>query len=497
MKFRIIAAIAASALSLCACDSVLKEEVFSQMDPDKMFSTEVGVQRILFSAYDFAAINGNFGGNIQFQEEWVCDQFWETGGAVNQQYMPMSQFTFTSSYPDHWTTLWNRFYKAVRDANIVLENLADSPLADDVKKLYEAEARFIRASVYYKGCTLWGGMILRTSTQDPSDTPRSTAEETYKFVEEEMLAAAEALPKDSGSSSYEYGRATKGAAYAYLCKLYLNTKQWQKCADMADKIFALGKYELWPNYSTLFKVENEMTNKEFIWVYPCSSKGTGNEMMCGAYPGSFASCKLGTEQETVVFLDNMRNWARMDRLWDSFYDSFDPADQRRTLIISEYVNTAGKTIQLHGDNNCRSFKYWPDVNANGNPSNNDIPVFRLADIILAKAEALNEIKGPNQETLDLIQQVRNRAGLTTPLSLSAYPTKEALRHRIMDERGWELYGECMRRQDLIREGTFLQVAQARLDRQYQSKLVLTEQHLLFPIPQTEVDASGVQQNPGW
>ncbi len=477
---------ALTVISVSGCNDMLKEEVFSELDPAKMFSTQTGVERVLFNAYDYAAVNDNFGGNIQFQEEWVCDQFWETGGAVNQQYVPMSNFSFDSSNPSHWTNLWNRFYKSIRDCNLVLENIESSPVSEDTKKLMTAEARFIRASVYFKMHSLWGTVPLRLTTTGSANLEKCTTEEIESFIEEEMTAAAADLPVRGALSGYQYGRATKGAAQAYLCKHYLQTKQWQKAADMAKVIIDSKVYALWPDYTTLFTVDNEQTNTEFIWVYTCSSLGPGNQLMNGAFPPDFKS----TVDGKITYLSNMRNWARMDRVWDSFYNSYDPADKRLGLFITQYYNSKGVLVNLAGKDNIRLFKYTPDINAVGNAHGNDIPVLRLADIILARAEALNELNGPTQEALDLLQQVRDRAGLTDKLQLGSF-TKETLRDRIFQERSWELVGENHRREDLIRQGKFIEAAKARTLKQYGEVVSnkIDEHFLVFPIPQTEIDAN--------
>ena len=488
MKHKLLSLLALAVIA-AGCENMLKEEVFSQLDPETLFQSAAGVERVLYGAYDNLAINGNFGGNIHFQEEWTCDQFWETGGAVNQQAVPMLNFTFDSSYPTHWNELWNRFYRGIRNCNIVLENIDGSPVAEESKTIMKAEARFIRAAIYYKALMLWGGVPLRTKTTDPAKMARSTAEELGKFIDDELNAIKDDLPERGKRSGYQYGRATRGAAYGYLCKYYLNTKQWQKCADIAKDIIDSKVYELWPDYATLFTVDNERSNKEYLFAYTCNATGTGNEEMNGAFPAAFKS----TVDGKIVFTDNMRNWARMDRVWDSFYNSFDAADKRRSLFITEYVNASGKTVSLLGENNIRSFKYIPDPNAVGNAHGNDIPVIRYADILLARAEALNELNGPTQEALDLIQQVRDRAGLTDALALGSF-TKESLRERILEERSWEFYQENLRREDLIRNGTFISRARERL-----SNPNLDNHFLVFPIPQKEVDATeGVcAQNPGY
>ncbi|WP_339738392.1 RagB/SusD family nutrient uptake outer membrane protein [uncultured Sunxiuqinia sp.] len=485
-KYYISAVLLVTSMMFSSCEEQLNEDVFSQLDPGTLFNSANGVERVLFGAYRDAQITDNFGGNIWFQEEWTCDHFWETGGAVNLQATVMLAFTWDASYPTHWTGLWNNCYYSVRNCNLVLENIDQSPIDDATKERLVAEARFVRASAYYILYTMWGPVPLRFSTTGDLAMARATDAEMQTFLEKEFSDVSSVLPARD-TPGYQYGRATRGAALGYLTKFYLNTKQWQKCADAAKDLMDLNEYELWPDYTTLFTVDNETRQKEFVWVYPCSTQGPGNEFMNGAFPPQFKS----TVDGSIVFKENMRNWARMDRVQDSFYNSFDPADERRELIISEYINTAGKTVSLLNNNNTRSFKYVPDPDAVGNSHGNDIAVIRYADILLSRAEALNELNGPTQEALDLIQEIRDRAGLTTPLVLGDY-TKESLRDRILDERGWELYAEKVRRQDLLRHGKFVSSAKAR------GIAIADEHHKLFPIPQTEINANPLcEQNSGY
>lgn len=474
-------------LTFTGCQSWLDEDVYSQLDPGTLFTSANGVERVLFGAYRDVQFNGNFGGNIEFHEEWTCDQFWETGGAVNLQATVMLGFTWDASYPTHATDLWNRCYTSIRNCNLVLENIDAAPLDDKVKARLTAEARFVRAIAYYKLYTRNGGVPLRLTTTGDLNMARCSADDLKDFIEKELLATVDALPKNIGEiSGYQYGRATKGAAMGFLCKLYLNTKQWQKCADMAQNIMNLGQYELWPDYTTLFMVENERKNKEFIWVFTCSPLDPGNEIMNGCFPPEYASKTDGS----MPFLPNMRNWARMDRLWDSFYNSFDPKDERRKTILTEYINTKGQTISLLNDDNTRMFKYVPDPNAVANAQGNDIPVIRYADILMARAEALNELNGPTAEVFDLVNRIRERVKVE-PLKSGGF-TKESMRDHILKERGWEFYGENLRRQDLLRHGKFIEYAKAR------GIKIADDHHKLFPIPQTEIDANPLcEQNPGY
>lgn len=487
LKYYISSVLIVTALLFTGCKEQLKEEVFSQLDPEALFSSANGIERVLFGAYRDAQIVDNFGGNIWFQEEWTCDQCWETGGAVNLQAVVMLGFTWDASYPTHFTGLWNNCYNSVRNCNLVLENIDKSPVDETAKTRLIAEARFVRASAYYILYTFWGSVPLRLATTGDLEMARTTDAEMQTYLEKEFSEVSKVLPNKGEISGYQYGRATKGAALGYLTKFYLNTKQWQKCADAAKQLMDLGIYELWPDYNTLFTVENEEKNKEYIWAYPCSPLTPGNEFINGIFPPSFSK----TVDGSIVFLPNMRNWARMDRMYDSFYNSFDPVDARKKLIITEYINTAGQKISLLNQNNTRPFKFVPDINAVANSHGNDLPVIRYADILMARAEALNELNGPTQGALDLIQMVRNRAGLKTPLVLSSY-TKESLRDHILNERGWEFYIEKLRRQDLLRHGKFISSALAR------GLKNADDHHKLFPIPQTEINANPLcVQNPGY
>ena len=110
--------------------------------------------------------------------------------------------------------------------------------------------------------------------------------------------------------------------------------------------------------------------------------------------------------------------------------------------------------------------------------------------MLCKAEALNELEGPNRESIDLINMIRDRAK-TDEITLAQYPTKEALRDFILAERGREFYSEGLRREDLIRHGKFISnaISRGKNAKDYQ---------VLYPIPLTQMQAnSSLVQNKGY
>jgi len=164
---------------------------------------------------------------------------------------------------------------------------------------------------------------------------------------------------------------------------------------------------LHPVYKDLFKVENER-NKEYIWVRPAipsSDRVTANSWSNVSFPENFKSApEIG-----LTFKSTWLNWPNEFRIYDDFYNSFENNDNRKELMITKYINNSDVEITLLGNDNVRSFKYWPDQNNTGAAHGNDIPEIRFADIYLSLAEALNETQYPNQEALKYINMVRKRA----------------------------------------------------------------------------------------
>jgi hypothetical protein len=463
-------------LSFCfsGCEDALKEEVYSQLAPENFLTTEEGIQSVLFAAYAEQAIIGNRGNFIVHAEEWSTDIEWETGGGANRTATLFINFTWDPS-TDIIFNMWQPQYRAIRNANLVLENLENTSISEEAKSLYAAEAKFIRALSYTRLFNWFGPIPLRTSSEQALELSRAGSEEIQSFVESELLAAIPVLPEPGQEAAY--GRATSGAARAVLAKFYLNIKQWQKAADMAQEVIDMETYSLYPEYEDLFKVQNE-ENSEFIFVNTAIPDGPGNQHMNGAFPVGFAK----DPRTGLTFQNTWRNWARQDRLWDGFYHSFSPDDQRANLIMKTYINNAGDTVSLLNNDNTRSFKFWPDPNGLGNNHGNDLPEIRYADILLSRAEALNELNGPNQESIDLINQVRNRASLDD-LSVNDFATKEDLQEHILQERGWEFYSERKRRQDLIRMEKYIPFAQSR-------GITNAEPYrIYFPIPQSAMDSN--------
>jgi hypothetical protein len=457
----------AGLLALAGCQDTLREDVYSELTPGNFLNTNNGKLAVLTSAY----------GNVQLRGFWSyflstnsSGEAWNRGGSIEALITPLTNFTWDSNH-EWFGTAWNTLYAAIRDANIVIDNTQNA--STNVDKLLHAEAKFVRA-LSYEYLYDWFGPVPIHATSNLTDfaLPRASEDEMKAFIEKDLQEAAPVLPLTQA----QYGRATRGAALGILCKHFLNTRQWQKAADVASQIMALNRYSLVPKYKDVFSLANE-GNAELLWVVPASPQA-GHNIVALTFPTDYPLPQ-----------SNQQVFAARSYFFDSFVNSFEKGDTRRDLIVTEYVNTAGQRIKLLGVDQSLSGKYEFDPNAVGAVQGNDIPVVRYADILLARAEALNELNGPTQEAIDLINRVRARAGVSA-LTLGGF-SKESLRNHLLRERDWEFYAEIKRRQDQLRQGRFVADAKARGKNAQPF-------HERFAIPITEINANPrLEQNPGY
>lgn len=445
----------------------LDEKLYSELG-DNYLSDDAAKENVLLSAYGYA----NQRGNAPFYTSgMVAGETWSQYGAINSYFAPLINFTWTTEH-DYWRQVWQPFYSAIRDANIIIANTTGSD--NDKDRLLEAEAHFIRGYSYSYLYDWFGGLPIYQSPDDDLYQERKSAAETIAFIEQELLAAAEVLPAKQST----YGRATKGAALGILAWVYLNDKQWQKAAETAKRVIDLGVYSLYPDYSELFKVANE-GNSEMIWV------NQANPSYGVAYQANILPTDYPHQTNQTIYASEVY-------LYDNVVNSFEDNDARKSLIVTSYVSSVShQEKQLLGVNRSIPDKYEFDVNAIGASYGTDIPVQRYADILLIRAEALNELNGPNDESLGLLNQIRNRANLAN-YRVQDFPTKEAFRNALFQERAWEFFFEQKSRTDQIRQGTFIDNAKKR------GLSIAQDYQTLFPIPQSEIDANpNLKQNEGY
>lgn len=469
-----------------SCEKELETIPTDRFASDNIATSPNGLKALLFSAYNTNNRGDNWKNHVM-QMECMTDIAFNSGGNANRQLVNYINFTLDSE--TGWlTNFWNPNYFAIRDCNLVIESLEAGSFEPEFESLIKAEARFIRAWEYAELYKHFGPVPLRTSTGQEGELARATDEEMRTFIESELLDIIDDLPAPGQEEGY--GRATKGHALGTLVKFALNSRQWQKVVTYTQDLMNLQYYELYPTYRAMFFVENEQ-NKEMIMVWPSINEpGPASSWYpCGAFPPGFRRAENIPEFEYIA--GQMNNFPTQYRLRDAFVDSFDPTDERYQAIVQVYENLGGRIINLRNNaDDSRSLKFF-DNDQVQNESGNDQIVIRYADILLARAEALNELNGPTQEAVDLVNKIRNRSNLGD-YTLTDVGTKDNFNDIILEERGWEFYSEGWRREDLIRHDKLISNAQSRGITNAQ------DFHVLFPIPQNELNSNpNVEQNPGY
>jgi hypothetical protein len=458
-------------LSLFSCSDLLEEEVYSQLS-DEYLKTEEGLNTIVYTVYSGADFTGRDYAKRILLPFYSSGHGWGKGGTFESAYaVAFRDFTWDSNN-EFFSDQWNKMFTVIRNANLVLDKLegGEGDYSDDYISSTTAEMKALRGYCYALLYNFFGTVPIFTTTEDSEyELPRATDDEMLAQIETDLIEAAAVLPAETD----EYGRVTKGAALAFLCKHYLNTQQWQNCADIAEDIIDLDAYSLIANYADIFGVENE-ENEELIWVHIADAVNKPEKLLALVLPTDYP------------LLSTQKTNASRTYVNDTFIDSYDDNDTRKEIFIKSYVNTKDKTITGYGNDQSLCLKFEPDPNAVGVSSGIDLPDIRYADILLSRAEALNEISGPTQESIDLINEIRIRAGVDE-ISLNDF-SQDDLRDFILEERFKEFCFEGKEREDLIRQGKFISTAVA-------NGINAKDYHVLYPIPQEEIDAnSNINEN---
>lgn len=520
----------------------LEEELFDTVTADNFFKTDQELIAGLGAAYASFGGLGNHS-NLWSTQELASDELiittkggdWYDGGVLQQLHLH-------SWTPDNgfFNNTWGMLYGGINTANRLISQFEDLKAGGNANAdAYIAELRAVRALWYYWVLDSFGRGPLVTNFKDTEIKGASTRQEIYNFVETELNAVIPSLPTAKDASTY--GRMTRWAALAIRAKLYLNaqvytgTAQWQKAADDAKAIIDGGKYNLESSYAANFAINNGGSN-ENIFVYPYDKVFNGGfnwPMMTLHYASqtvyNFDSQPWNgyavVEEFYNSYIDPAKNPGPQGPVWkglavdanndripddqgtvDARLSNFvvgpqykldgtkavDPAFEGATaaqpdpdgtnLNFTPRINEIGPNSWRQGG--ARIGKYTYEVGGTPNMSN-DFVVFRYADILLTRAEALWRLSAGSTEALTLVNQVRTRAQVTPYASLTA--------DNLLAERGREMFAEMTRRQDLIRFGKFAEAWGFK-----PAKAASATTYAVFPIPKQQMDANNkLTQNPGY
>ena len=505
-KFRFLYIIVLAAV-IGSCNKTLDPNVYSSLTSANAFKTlsdAIAAVNAVYARLKGPAVGDNF-------DYWTVRHFALTdlttdvghcnyGGDPGQ--LSLAQWNSSNGL---LAEDWRQIYKLIADANNALYNIGNmTTITDEQKSQFFSEIKFLRSVAYMDLTDAWGPVPLITETDVASATSSSytsqpvpaPVERIDSMIIADLTTASTLLPVNYADnaiySSNDFGRATKGAALTLLAKLYLRENQWQKAADLCKQVMDMNTYKLYPTYAGLFTEENKWC-EENIFSVISDANVNGTELMN----------HFGPQNHPVV----QNRWQYYAVSWD-FYNSFANNDDRKLCFYPKYTGVDGLIYAQPptlGAPPPDGYFYMADIATkkyadSSSPSvalyydGHSVDILRYADILLSRAEALNNLSGPTQECIDLINEVRERSH-ATPLVLGNY-TKETLSDAILQERGWEFFYEGKRRADLIRFNKYAEIVNAYLTRIGQPAVIEMPKNRYFPYPQNQVTINPNLDNSG-
>lgn len=375
---------------------------------------------------------------------------------------------------------WGYLYSTIGKTNLIINNagfVTDPELSETRKNEIIGEASFIRAFMYFQLVQLWGDVPLQLKDIKVFDIsilpdlfpPRTPKDDIYKQIITDLETALASVKTTASNKGF----ATKGAVNALLAKVYA-TKQphdWQKVLTYCNAVVA-GGYSLLPEYDQLWDNEHENSSESIFEIN---------------YEGTSSSGNWGVS----MFVGD--DWKKFNIPSNDLVKAFDSEGD----LVRKNASIAFKDMTGHFAD-----AHWPQTNypfinkyrAVASPSSQNYIFIRLADIILLKAEALNET-GDMSGAAELVNQVRSRVNLPAVAASS----NAAMRLAIEKERRLELAFEGHRWFDLKRNGRAVEVINSLTEfGGVNQSYSINENKLLWPIPQSELDkSSNLVQNPGY
>ncbi|MFZ2282287.1 MAG: RagB/SusD family nutrient uptake outer membrane protein [Lutibacter sp.] len=412
------------------------------------------------------------------------------GGSDGIETQDMSNFV-TSTDNAGVLDLWRGPWPGILMSNIILDVAPGLAIDESIKNRSMGESYFLRAHYYFILTRYFGDVPLITKPQSSDDElfpERVSKDLVYDQIISDLEKAIDLLPAKGVYAGFDIGRASKGAAMGILAKVHLTLGNLNEVVLLTSQIEGLG-YSLNQNYSDNFNPLTENSNESIFEVQYASDGGFN--FWSNENQASWLSPFMGPRGSG--FVGGGYGWNQPTQ---EFVNSYEPNDLRKdvTILYEGGPDFDGKpykaSYSLTGYN-VKKFLIPLSISPSYDNSPLNFPVLRFADVLLMKAEALNELGQGSQAEIPL-NLVRNRAGLP---NIASGMVQNSLREAILHERRIELAFEGQRWFDLIRVDN----GQYGIDFIHSiGKTNASQKHLLFPVPQIERDRNPkLTQNPGY
>lgn len=500
MKHNIFTVFMGALFFTCFSCMDLEKEPLDMISSEALFKDEALTQAYLFNIYGYMPCGyGLFvedGENV-FTGMGITDlldgstDLLRSPAGWNESNGTMIPGTISATYNPLET--WGRSYEVIRKVNNLIAGLTDgSPLPDHFKNRIMAEARFVRAFMYFDLVRRYGDVPLIRELQNFDNlqellVPRTPRSDVYDFIDQELEAIGEILPYAKDMTAAEQGRASREAAWALNGRAMLFAERYERSALFSKKVLDEGHFILDPDYNALF--QSHGGNREVIFEVMFDGVNRGHACDNLFMPPSLDNGWGSQTNPTQELVDSYEMLDGTPFDWNNPSHAGNPYEGRdkrlqASIIVdgSVFKNKVIRTGHLMPDDGLgllertytgyyiRKFldETLPFEKLSFIGSITSWKELRLAEVLLNYAEAQNEAKnGPDDTVYEAIKQVRERAGLPPlPAGLDYARMKE----RIIHERKVELAFEGHRFWDLRR----WELAESVLHNKYFKGMKITE-----------------------
>jgi hypothetical protein len=402
-----------------------------------------------------------------------------TPGDTGTDKNKMDNLTFEASDVS-FLDVWNARYAGIYRCNNALYYLPQLQIDENLKNRLIGEMKFLRSLFYFDLVRCFGGVPLVVDRIDLNDVAtinavvftKKTKAEVYAQIELDLQDAISKLPLKSQYSNADLGRATQGAAQALLAKAYLYQEKWDQAYDMSGQVISSGQYDLLADYAQVWREAGENGSESIFEVQATLENGINGYTNV---QGPRGTPDLGWGFNTPSL---------------NLVNAYEAGDVRKaaTVMFVPSVLWDGFVAPTTWNNPRYNYKAYQSSIAeswNGiQVTAKNLRILKYSDILLIRAESGFHI-GMTSEAGDRINEIRSRAGLADLPSVTMAD--------ILKERRLEMAMEHDRWFDIVRTGQAVSAMAA------DGKTFITGRHELFPIPQSQVTASGglLIQNPGY
>ena len=511
---------------------------------DTYYATEDGAGDLVNSIYSYAQA-------LYRVDIWALTDMgtdiWMVGGDGPKA---INNYTLSTS-EGYVTNTWNQCYLGITAANTLIGRADGIKAPAATVNDFVGQARFLRAWFYHILAMQYGDvpLVLDEVKEVQTEATRAATAKVYDQMIADLQEAEKLLP----DTPTQWGRPAKTAAQALLARVYLHAGQWANAATYAKKVIDSGVYTLESDFAALWSPDNQKS-KEFIW----SIQGSANDAFDTerSWASSIFTVRYDVHASNYGMVRDIANgrpyryFMPTRHFYTMLVDNMD-WDSRfeKSFKWTWYVNNESKCIENPGAALGDTAIYTPpfpvsaaqrewakgkyrieDINDYFNPdspngeetcgpremfaqlakwldptrvdvglmSSLDIVAIRLAEMYLIAAEALMK-DNKAAEGAEYINALHKRAAKSEALYEAHKVSADDMTiDLILDERAFELAGECNRWVDLKRTGKLLELV-----RRYNvdARPNIKETHLVRPIPRTMMDRvtnkDTFTQNPGY